>query len=244
MLSFSARSQRAPRFQPQPDVPGLADAGLVRLRNVSVDVERTPVLRGLDFDVAAGEAVGVAGANGSGKSTLLTVLATLRVPNRGNGWVLGACLGTGACAAVRPGIALVGHTPALYPQLTLAENLDLLARLLARPVRAAQEALEAVGLSRAAHRRAEQCSQGMQRRADLARVVLAQPQLLLLDEVHAGLDPGAVGLVDDLVVEACRRGGGGVVISHERERLASSTHRVVDIVDGKAIARAGMGELR
>lgn len=222
----------------------MADAGLVRLRNVSVDVERTPVLRGLDLDLAAGEAVGVAGANGSGKSTLLSVLATLRVPNRGNGWVLGAPLGTTACLAVRPRIALVGHAPALYPQLTLTENLDFLARLLGRPIGAAQEALEAVGLSRAAHRRAEQCSQGMQRRADLARIVLAQPQLLLLDEVHAGLDAGAVGLVDDLVAEACRRGGGGVVISHERERLASSTDRVVDIAEGKATVRAGMGDLR
>ncbi len=209
-----------------------------------MDVERTPVLRGLDFDVAAGEAVGLAGANGSGKSTLLSVLATLRMPRDGDGWVLGARLGTSACAAVRPCIALVGHTPALYPQLSLAENLGFLAGLLARPRREVSEALEAVGLAKAAQRRAEQCSQGMQRRADLARIVLARPQLLLLDEVHAGLDPGATGMVDDLVVEVCRRDGAAVVVSHEHERLVSLTDRVVDISEGRAAVRAEVGERR
>lgn len=209
-------------------------AGLVSLRAVSVDVERTPVLRQLDWDVAAGEAVGVLGANGSGKSTLLSVLATLRTPCSGTGTVLGARLGTTACAAVRPQIALVGHSPALYPQLTLEENLRFFARLLGRADRMSDAVLEAVGLAGARRRRAEECSQGMQRRADLARVMLVEPQLLLLDEVHTGLDQASVGLVDELIAQVRQRGGAAVVVSHE-QRLASVADRVVQIVQGRVI---------
>lgn len=221
----------------QPARHGARGAGLVELRGVSVAVQRTPVLRELDWDMATGEAVGVLGANGSGKSTLLSVLATLRTPCAGSARVLGAQLGTGECAAVRPWIALVGHTPALYPQLTLAENLRFFASLLGRSDRASDAALEAVGLTGARRRRAGECSQGMRRRADLARAMLVQPRLLLLDEVHAGLDAASVGLVDEMIRQVCRRAGGAVVVSHE-QRLVSVTDRVVEIVHGRALRRA------
>lgn len=236
----STRSRLAPS---ELDV-GAAGARLVALRGVSVDVERTPVLRGLDLEVAAGESVGLVGANGSGKSTLLSVLATLRKPRGGVGSVLGAKLGTPQCAAVRPRIALVGHAPALYAQLTLGENLRFLARLLGRPEQNGHAALEAVGLSGAARRRMEQCSQGMQRRADLARVLLAEPFLLLLDEVHTGLDRYSAGLVDELVGQVRRRGGAAVVVSHEQQRLESLANRVVEIVDGRTTASLDPGDRR
>ncbi|WP_017975688.1 ABC transporter ATP-binding protein [Actinopolyspora halophila] len=197
------------------------------------------MLHGLDLDVEPGERVGLIGANGSGKSTLLDVVATLRAPRAGAGRVLGARLGTRECDVVRPLIVLVGHAPALYPQLTLEENLEFLARLLGLPAARAAGALESVGLDGAAGRRADQCSQGMQRRADLARVVLAEPRLLLLDEVHTGLDTHSVGMVDDLVDDVCHRGGAGIVVSHERARLDSLTNRVVEIVDGRAVSPAG-----
>lgn len=228
MLTFPARRRDESAGH------GVNGAGLVSLRAVSVDVERTPVLRELDWDVAAGEAVGVLGANGSGKSTLLSVLATLRTPRSGTGTVLGARLGTTACASVRPRIALVGHSPALYPQLTLEENLRFFARLLGRADGTSDVTLEAVGLAGARRRRAQECSQGMQRRADLARVMLVEPKLLLLDEVHTGLDRASIGLVDELIAQVRQRGGAAVVVSHG-QRLASVTDRVVQIVQGRAI---------
>lgn len=92
-----------------------APSAVIDLAGVSVTVERTPVLRGLTLTVAAGEAVGLVGANGSGKSTLLRILTTLRPPAAGQGQVLGARLGTREVERVRPGIALIGHTPAPYP---------------------------------------------------------------------------------------------------------------------------------
>jgi len=221
--------------RPVPPRQWPADGTLVTLAGIAVDVQRIPVLRGLDLAVTAGEAVGVSGANGSGKSTLLHVLATLLRPSAGRGRVLGAELGTRACMAVRPRIALVGHSPGLHPQLTLGENLHFLARLTGRTTRCADVALDQVGLARVADRRAAGCSQGMLRRAELARVLLTEPSLLLLDEAHTGLDPTAAALVDHVVDRVRRDGGAAVVVSHEPARLVT-TDRLVEVVDGRAIA--------
>ncbi|WP_308284408.1 ABC transporter ATP-binding protein [Pseudonocardia oceani] len=212
-----------------------APAEVARLEDVAVAVHRTPVLLGLDLRLAAGEVLGVLGANGSGKTTLLQVLATLVVPSTGRGQVLGSELGTPGTAAARRRIALVGHLPALYGPLTLAENLRFVARLTGRDEQAADGALAAVGLDGAAGRRAESCSQGMQRRADLARVLLADPSLLLLDEVHAGLDREAVPLVDWVVARVRARGGAAVLVSHEPDRLTGVVDRLVRIVDGAVV---------
>jgi ABC-type multidrug transport system ATPase subunit len=199
---------------------------------VSVTVDRTPVLRGLTLTVGAEEAVGLVGANGSGKSTLLRLMATLLLPAAGKGQVLGARLGTREVERVRPGIALVGHTPALYPRLTLGENLAFYCRLMGTAIDAAEAALRTVGLSRAADRPADRCSHGMLRRAELARVLVAGPRLLLLDEAHAGLDRASAGLVDVVVDEVRGRGGGAVVVSHERSRLEATVDRILEIEDG------------
>ncbi|MGH3905166.1 MAG: ABC transporter ATP-binding protein [Pseudonocardiaceae bacterium] len=212
---------------------GAAAAAPVALRGIAVDVERVPVLRELDLTVCAGESVGVVGPNGSGKSTLLRVVATLLGPVAGTGHVLGAELGTSACARVRPAIALVEHVPALYPQLSLRENLLLIGRLTGRDEAAVDEALRTVGLAGAGTRRADRCSQGMQRRAALARALLTDPLLLLLDEVHSGLDPASLGLVDLLLRRVRHRGGAAVVVSHDRYHLAAAADRVVEIVDGR-----------
>lgn len=223
---------RQPRT-PIRDPPSFGvSAAVVDLLDVSVSVERTPVLRGVTLSVAAGEAVGVVGPNGSGKTTLLRVLSTLQPPVSGTGQVLGARLGSRDVERARPAIALVGHTAALYPSLTLGENLRFYCRLTGRSAGAADAALAAVGLGGATDRTAGRCSHGMLRRAEFARVLVAQPALLLLDEAHAGLDRESAALVDVVVSDVRRRGGGCVVVSHERDRLERTVDRVVEVADG------------
>lgn len=208
----------------------------VELNGISVDVEGAPVLRDFDLTVRRGEILGIQGSNGSGKSTLLTVVATLRPLSAGTGSVLGAPLGDRAIRSVRPWIALVGHTAALYRHLTLRENLLFMARLTGRTGGAVDEALGEVGLAGAADRTAGRCSQGMLRRADLARVLLSDPDLLLLDEVHSGLDATSVGLVDGLIDSVRRRGGASIIVSHDQQKLAAVADRIVEIVRGAAVA--------
>ena len=210
---------------------------VARLDAVRVDRHRVTILRDLKLQVAAGEVIGVLGGNGSGKSTLLEVLATLIRPTSGTVELFGRRLDAAGRRAVRPRIGLVGHTPALYDRLTLAENLRLVARLIGEPAERADTALAEVGLERAAHRPAVACSQGMRRRADLARVLLSRPDLMLLDEVHAGLDRDAAPLVDAAVrAVAGRDGAACVLVSHEPDRLAGLCDRLVRVRSGRTEA--------
>ena len=191
------------------------------------------MLREIDLTVARGEAIGLFGANGSGKTTLLRVVATLVRPSGGVGTVLGARVGTPEVEAVRPRIGLIGHEPALFPNLTLSENLTLVHDLCPRPAITAAAALDAVGLGGAGERRAVHCSNGMRRRAEFARMLVTTPDLLLLDEAHVGLDPAASTLVEHLVADVLSRGGGAIVVSHEHERALRIVGRAVVLADGR-----------
>ena len=212
-----------------------AEAGSDRavvLDAVDVRVVGTPVLHGVGLQVAAGEVIGLVGPNGSGKSTLLRVLATLLRPAAGTGRVLGARLGSAEVLSVRPSIALIGHEPALYARLSLLENLRHLARLTGREGRSPGDALAAVGLYGARHRKAAHCSHGMLRRAELARVLVTRPRLLLLDEAHSGLDGSSSGLVEVVVAGVRRDGGASVLVSHEHGRLSAVVDRVMGLAAG------------
>jgi heme exporter protein A len=201
---------------------------LVDLEGVSVRRPGALLLRDVTLRIETGEVVTLLGANGSGKSTLLRVVATLLAPSGGAGTVLGATLGTEEVAAVRRFVGLVGHSTGLRRGLTLAENLELVAALGGGGDAAA--ALARVGLGGAADRRVEHCSNGMLRRADLARLMLTGPRLALLDEAHVGLDPSAVSLVDDLVAGVTARGGAVITVTHDPRR--STTGRAVVLDDG------------
>jgi heme ABC exporter ATP-binding subunit CcmA len=208
---------------------------IVSLRGATLRRPGSLVLREVDLTLSAGESIAVFGANGSGKTTLLRVLATLLPPTSGEGSVLGARLGTPDVEGVRTRIGLVGHEPALAPNLTLEENLRLVATLALGsegPDRA-DRALAAVGLQGAADRLAARSSNGMRRRAEFARLIVTRPDLLLLDEAHVGLDPAAWQLVDHLVHEVTARGGAAVVVAHEEDRVRPLVTRVAMIVDGR-----------
>ena len=206
---------------------------LVELTDVTVSAGPTTLLRGVDFSVEPGEAVGIFGANGAGKTTLLRLVATLLRPASGDGMVLGAPLGSSDVIDVRPAIGYVGHIPGLVPELTLIENLVMHATLQRRDATEARDALEAVGLGGAADRRAERCSHGMQRRTEFARILMSTPELLLLDEPHSALDQDAVDLVDALVERTVASGGAAVLVSHDRASVKAVASRTAEIVDGR-----------
>jgi heme exporter protein A len=205
---------------------------LVELDDVGVSFGPTAVLAGVSLRLDPGQVVGIAGPNGSGKTTLLTVVATLIPPSSGGGTVLGARLGSPDARAVRPDIGWSGHEAGLYPDLTLAENIRLWADVAGRDRAQADAALEAVGLAGAADRRAALSSNGMQRRVDLARLLMTSPRLVLLDEAHAGLDSDAEVIVDEIVRRAVARDGGALLVSHDAERLAARSGSVLELVAG------------
>ena len=240
--SCSGRSTRSVRpihsgqvIHPSDPQPTSSTAPLVELVDLSVTLGDTRVLSGCRLSLHPGESLGVAGPNGAGKSTLLAVVATFITPTGGSGTVLGAPLGSPHIPVVRTGIGWSGHIPALYPDLTLGENLTLAAQLSGHPASRGHLVLEQVGLGGAAGIRAERCSNGMRRRADLARLLIGTPRLILLDEPDAGLDQDASAIIDHLIRTTTGRGGAVLCVSHDAARLSGWVDRVVEIRDGRIL---------
>jgi heme exporter protein A len=173
--------------------------------------ERT-VLDGLTLAVPAGATLVVFGPNGAGKTTLLRVLATLLRPHAGAVRVLGRELPDQGWD-VRGRLGLLGHAPLLYRDLSARENLRFHARLHRVPLARVDELLDAVGLGARAGDPLVTFSRGMVQRAAACRAVLHEPEVLLLDEPTANLDPAASAALEPLVGRASGRTR--VVTSHD-----------------------------
>jgi heme exporter protein A len=171
-------------------------------------------LSGVTLELAAGQTLGVFGPNGAGKTTLLRVLATLLRPHSGTARVLQAELPDGAWK-VRGRVGYVAHEPLLYRDLSVRDNLRFHARLHSLPPARVDEVIEQVGLSQRANDPLRELSKGMVQRAAVARAVLHDPPLLLLDEPRANLDPGAARALEPLIGRASGRTR--VVVSHDVE---------------------------
>ena len=185
---------------------------MIRASGLGRDFGTKRVLRGLDFEVPRGGFLVVTGPNGSGKSTLLSLCAGLLAPT------------AGTVEVGRDDLGYLAHEPLVYRELTALENLDLYGRLYRVPERRERIGmlLERFGLWEARHERVSSFSRGMAQRLALCRVLLHDPQLLLLDEPHAGLDADASSLVDDLFAEV--RGSKTVVVAtHDSARLRDVT---------------------
>ena len=205
---------------------------LVRCAGVGYATAGSVVLDGVDLTINTRDVIGVSGPNGAGKTTLLRLLATLHRPTSGRCTVLGADTGGRPqdLVRVRRQIALVGHFPALWPELTLRENVDLPAGL--RKDTTDGDPLHAVGLAGVAGLKAAHASLGMQRRVEFARLLSRTPRLLLLDEPHAGLDEATGPLVDHLVSRVTDRDGAVVMVSHDRIRAGSLLTRRISVTAG------------
>jgi len=194
------------------------------------------VLKGADLIVGRGETIAILGKNGSGKTTLLRIIATLLRPTRGSGAVFGHRL-SGDEDAVRGRVGLLGHTNAIYPDLTAAENLGFTLRMMGRPVepRAVETTLASVGLGAHANARTRGFSAGMQRRLALARLRVLEPSLLLLDEPYSSLDPDGAEIVTGMIGAVRNEGGAAIFITHDIRRAEDIADRVVALDDGRIV---------
>lgn len=206
---------------------------IVYLEGVGVSLGGRPVLAGLDVSLSPGESLGVVGPNGSGKTTLTRLVATLLKADTGAMTVLGTDVAREGPGRIRRSIGLIGHEPAVIPELTLEENLVHVARLCDIDPARVGYALDVVGLGQAAGLRAQACSFGMQRRVEIAHLLLTRPRLLLLDEAASGLDESARELVGALVGSVCERDGGAIVVSHDRSQLTTFCDRVLRLESGR-----------
>jgi len=201
--------------------------------------ERT-ALEGVTLSLAAGATLAVFGANGAGKSTLLRILATLLRPHSGRARVLGADLPEGGWS-VRGRVGLLAHDPLLYRELSAQENLVFHARLHGVAAARVPALLEQVGMLGRAREPVRTLSRGMAQRVAICRAVLHAPELLLLDEPLANLDPGAAAAVEPLIGR--RAGPARVVISHDVEHGLADADLVLGLRAGRPALLAAAGEV-
>jgi len=206
------------------EAPAIELDGLVRRYG-----ERT-ALDGVSVAVPVGATLVVFGPNGAGKSTLLRVLATLLRPQGGSTRVLGQALPREAWK-VRGRVGLLGHEPLLHRDLTARENLRFHARLHDVPFERIDALLDQVGLRLRGDEPVRELSRGMVQRVAACRAVLHEPEVLLLDEPTANLDPAAADALEPLVGRTSGRTR--VVTSHDPARGLAEADVVLGLRGGR-----------
>jgi ABC-2 type transport system ATP-binding protein len=193
-------------------------------------------LRGLDFDVPRGALCGFIGPNGAGKSTTMRILATLELPNAGSVRIAGLDIAREVEEARR----LIGYMPdyyGTYPDLTAGEYLDFFARAQHVPSRLRaqrlREVIDFVEVNALLLQPVEGLSKGQRQRLSLARALLSDPQLLILDEPAAGLDPRARVDLRELLKVLAARGKTVFISSHILSELSDLVDWVVIIDQGQ-----------
>jgi len=205
-----------------------------------------PVLRGVDLTVGPGEFVSLFGPNGAGKTTFLRILATLSRPTGGSVSIGGYALPRQAQSA-RGLIGLVSHQTLLYGDLSAEENLRFFGRMYgmqpAEREARIEAVLRAVNLGRRAGDLVRTFSRGMAQRLAIARAILHDPPVLLLDEPYTGLDQASAESLDAVLGEVARRGRTILMTTHDIERGLALADRAAILSRGVIAFQAARAEL-
>lgn len=192
------------------------------------------VLRSLDFAAEQGEFVALLGPNGAGKTTFLRILASLSRQSLGEVRIAGYSLPHQA-AAVRRKLGVVSHQPLLYGDLSAAENLSFYGRMygVAALEKRITQVLDLVGLSARRNDLVRTFSRGMQQRLAIGRAVLHDPEVLLLDEPHTGLDQDACEMLDSVLRSVAAQHRTLVMTSHDLSRAQDLASRFDVLTRGR-----------
>jgi ABC-2 type transport system ATP-binding protein len=239
--SSATSAPRAERAAPISAEPAIEVADL------SFSYGDRPALSTVEFTIARGEIFGFLGPNGGGKSTLFRLLSTLVPIQSGDARILGCDL-RGATQALRRRIGVVFQSPSLDGKLTVAENLAIHGNLYgmrgARLKERAQAMLARLDVSDRAGDLAETLSGGLRRRVELAKALLHEPELLLLDEPSTGLDPAARREFFALLTRLRESDGVTIVLTTHYMEEAERCDRIGILDQGRLVAIAPPGELK
>ena len=204
---------------------------LAKLNNVSKRYGYQWALNQLSLRIEEGETLLLTGHNGAGKTTLLRLLATVMRPTHGKI----SLFGFDSCTdfiQIRPHIALLSHQNHLYDQLSARENLELVARLSGLSTEIIPDLLEKVELSQTGNKVVAQYSAGMKRRLAIARILVRQPQLILLDEPFGQLDPAGVDMMENFIRQ-WQKSTTIIIATHDIKRGKTLSSRQLHLEKGQ-----------
>jgi heme ABC exporter ATP-binding subunit CcmA len=213
----------------------------IRATGLSKQFDGRHVLRQVDLRIAAGESIAIMGANGAGKTTLLRCLAGAAMPDAGELWCHGKPMGRNSKATHLLG--MVAHENQLYPNLTLHENLLFAARMYAvsRPRQQASDWLKRIGLLSYEKCLPRQISHGMRRRVSVARGLIHQPHIVLLDEPFSGLDREGRAWLTELMASLQQKKQSICFTTHDAEQAQLCADRVLCLENGR-LQEAGVAQ--
>jgi ABC-2 type transport system ATP-binding protein len=214
----------------------------IRVRGVSKRFRTVQALDGVSFEVEPGEVVALLGPNGAGKTTLIKILGTTVLPDSGSATVAGRDVVADPMAARRSLGVMLGDERSHYWRITGRRNLEFFAALFGIPRDEAKERsallLDSVGLADAADRRVLGYSSGMRARLSLARALLADPPLLLLDEPTRNLDPLAASSFRERAISlSSERGTGILFATHDLHEAAAISTRILALSAGRIVLK-------
>ena len=217
--------------------PSLAFQGVVKKYRYQ------PVLDHLSMTINGGAFCVLVGANGAGKTTLLRIAAGLIRPDQGDCLIGGESIR--ANPHLRGTIGYVGHQPMFYQDLSAHENLIHYARLymLTHAEEKAAEAIRSVGLESQGKKPVRTFSRGMQQRLSIARALLHQPGILLLDEPYTGLDQEAAQFLDAQLIDLHRSKRTILLAAHRPQRLIPVASHIAWLSNGKISAHTPVTDL-
>jgi phospholipid/cholesterol/gamma-HCH transport system ATP-binding protein len=239
----------------QPEQPeGQGDACVVAIENLYKSFESHQVLNGISLTVNRGETMAVLGRSGTGKSVLLRVIIGLEAPDSGSVRIHGqdiAGLALDRMSEIRKKMGFLFQHAALYDSLTVGENvafpLEHHRRELPRSERGdrVKQLLAEVGMEGDSEKMPSDISGGMQKRVGLARALALEPEILLLDEPTAGLDPISSGEIDDLILKLQReRQMASIVVTHDLHSAKTIANRLALLDKGNVVIEGEFEDLQ
>ena len=213
--------------------PTPPEPAAIAVRGLSKRYNLQPVLKDLTLEVTDGSLCVLVGSNGAGKTTLLRIIASLVRPDAGTVTLCGAALKDNP--ALRRQIGYLGHQSLFYSDLNAVENLSHYARLyqLGNSSQQVAEAIASVGLTQHQHKPVRTYSRGMLQRLAIARALLHDPSILLLDEPYTGLDKDAALALDQRLQALHRPGRTLLIAAHHPQRLLAFASHVAWLKDGQ-----------
>ena len=211
-----------------------ADSSAISAVGLRKDYGDRTVLRGVDVSVSWGQTAVLFGPNGAGKTTLLRTLAGLSRPDAGDVHIAGLRMRRSGGRA-RTLVGFVGHQTLLYSDLTCRENLAFYAKLygIDRPASRIDDVLDRLNLADRGDRRVRTLSHGMQKRLSVARAILHEPAVLLLDEPESGLDTDSVASLGRLLDDWAVSGKSALLTTHSSEIGQAWADRILTLDRGR-----------